>query len=353
MAKRHSVIVREFLSNAKSSALLAVETFNKPTVEFRVQVFIMLMHVAWTSLFLAVFHRGGIRPFHREKNGYHYVKIDGEPKAWDIAECVSQYWMSETNAVRKNLEFLIGFRNKIEHFLDQAALLKLTFGECQSLVTNFEDRLVHEFGGDHSLVDNLSLSIQLSTFRNTERGKVILQAVDRSTKSVVDFISDFRSSLDDDIYSDMRYSHKLFLLPRTTGHLSRDALAIEWVDLDNLTTQEAQDVNRLLAIIRPRHMEVRNRGNLTAGKVCERIRNELGIEPFGPSSQHVRCWKFFNVRPPTTTDDPYACKTEFCQYDEAFNGYVYTEAWVRKLLKEPRNPERFNEIMNFRRLATT
>jgi hypothetical protein len=273
--------------------------------------------------------------------------VDGELKTWELSESIVQYWKSDDNAVRKNLEFFIGLRNKIEHYRDQAALIKLTFGECQSFVTNFEELLTMEFGQVHSLLENLSLSIQLSTFRNDAREEAILQSVDRSTRNIVDFISDFRSSLDDDIYSDMRYSHKLFLLPRTTGHMSRDAVAIEWIDLDSLTQQEAEDVDRLLAIIRPRQIGVRNKGNLTAGKVYERIRKELDLTTFNASSHHARCWKYFKVRPEWGSDNPYECRTEYCQYDEAFNGYVYTEAWVNMLLRELRSPEKFDEIMSF------
>jgi len=44
-----------------------------------------------------------------------YVRVDGEPKHRDLAECLRRYFGDKQPAGRKNLEFLIGLRNKVEH----------------------------------------------------------------------------------------------------------------------------------------------------------------------------------------------------------------------------------------------
>ena len=39
--------------------------------------------------------------------------------------------------------------------------------------------------------------------------------------------------------------------------------------------------------------------------------------------------------------DPTACDTEYCQWDEAFRQYVYTNAWVDRLSEELVDAGRF------------
>lgn len=346
MSNRLGTVVKELLTKATNSSLFAVEIFNKPNSEFRVQTFIMLMHTAWNSMFLAYFHHNGVKPFYKEKNGYHYKKIDGEKKAWDLSKCIKEFWKEETNPIRKNLEFFVGLRNKIEHYRDQSSLIKLTFGECQSLVSNFENKLVEIFGQKYSLVDSLSLSIQLSKIKNTEREKSILKTVDQATQKVTDYIMEFRSSLSDDIFSDMEFSHKLFLLPKTANHQSKDSIAIEWVDPSIFDHSEKKEIEKISGIIKRKHVEVSNPGKLKPGKVCEIISKKLGFKNFIPSYHHAKCWKYFSVRPQSNAQNPEDCNTKYCQYDVAHKSYVYTKAWVELLLDELSNEKKFKEIMS-------
>jgi len=169
MARRLSIIVKELLEKSKQSALFAVEVYNKPNTPFRVQTFVMLMHVAWNSLLLAKFIKNGEKPYERdEKNPRIYKKVEGERHTWPLRACVEHNWKNN-DPVRINLMFFIKLRNKVEHYRDQGMLTRWTFGESQSLVTNFEDFLAAEFGSEHSLADQLSLSIQLSQMKNAER----------------------------------------------------------------------------------------------------------------------------------------------------------------------------------------
>ena len=347
MSRRMRRVAKELVVKSRESALLAVEVFNRPTAEFRVQTFVMLMHVAWNSLLLAGFHADGIRPFYKDEKGRRYLRVDGEKKAWDLSRCVKEHWKDRNGAVRKNLEFFIGLRNKIEHYRDQAALVMLTFGECQSLVTNYESTLVELFGKRYSLVDGLALSLQLSMVGDNRRQNAIMDAVDASTSRITHFIKDFRSSLTDDIFADMRFSHKLYILPRTANHQSRDSLAVELIDLEPLTPDQRRRVDKTLAIIKQKHVPVRNPGQLRPSNVCERVRSQLGIAVFTSHYHHARCWKHFGVRPPKNSPNPARCNTEYCQYDEPHRDYLYTEAWVDFLVAELADPKKWEAIMHY------
>jgi len=48
---RTKIKVKQLIEKSKDSTLLAVEIYNKPRTAFRSSGFIVLMHIAWTSLF--------------------------------------------------------------------------------------------------------------------------------------------------------------------------------------------------------------------------------------------------------------------------------------------------------------
>jgi hypothetical protein len=62
---RLSQAVRSHVAKARESAILAVDIYNKPATRFRSGGFIVLMTIAWTSLFHAVFFKQRKKPFYR------------------------------------------------------------------------------------------------------------------------------------------------------------------------------------------------------------------------------------------------------------------------------------------------
>jgi hypothetical protein len=152
--------VKAALEKARDSALLAVEVYNKPAVKFRSGGFISLMVIAWTSLFHAIFFRKKTKPYYR-KPSRRFERIEGDFKCWELEECLRQYYRANTgNPVRKNLEFFIPLRNKIEH-RSMPSLDPSIFGECQAMLLNFDEMLEEEFGARYCLRESLSFSLQL------------------------------------------------------------------------------------------------------------------------------------------------------------------------------------------------
>ncbi len=138
--KRVGKNIRPYLDKARDSALLAVEIYNKPAIAFKSAGYIALMVMAWTSLLHAIFLCRKQRPYHKGGNG-RYIKIDGDYKHWELKECIQRIWSdAPQNPVRKNLEFFIPLRNKIEH-RHIPELDAEIFGECQALLLNFDTLL--------------------------------------------------------------------------------------------------------------------------------------------------------------------------------------------------------------------
>lgn len=110
------------LHSSIDSALLAVEIYNKPRTAFRSEAYITLMIMAWTRLFHAYFNHKGVRYFEKDKQG-RFLRIDdegrnvtigGEFRTWGLRDCIKNFKELDL-AVKDNLRFFIGLRNKIEH----------------------------------------------------------------------------------------------------------------------------------------------------------------------------------------------------------------------------------------------
>jgi len=151
--------VKIALEKARDAGLLAVEVYNKPAIKFKSGGYISLMIIAWTALFHSIFFKKKIKPFVKDKG--HFVIRDGEYWYWQLEECLNKYYKTDiANPVRKNLEFFIPLRNKIEH-KSLPEIDSDIFGECQAMLLNFDELLREHFGDAYCLRECLSFSLQL------------------------------------------------------------------------------------------------------------------------------------------------------------------------------------------------
>ena len=70
-----------------------------------------MINIAWTALLHAIFDDRHRRPWYRRSGTGKrvlYVKVDGDPKHWELRECLKQYFGTKNPPERKNLEFWSG-----------------------------------------------------------------------------------------------------------------------------------------------------------------------------------------------------------------------------------------------------
>lgn len=137
--------VEELVVKARDSAILAIDIYNRPIAAFRSQGYIVMMVIAWTALFHAIYESEEIDYFYKNKDGSDKF-IDGDKKAWELDSCLDKCGNVISDAAKKNLRLFISLRNKIEHRYVPAFDLDV-FGECQAMLLNFEnlitENLVH------------------------------------------------------------------------------------------------------------------------------------------------------------------------------------------------------------------
>lgn len=346
MAKGLPHRVKENLEKCRSAAIAAVETYNRPGPRFRTAQYLILIVIAWTAVFHAIFYQKRKRPWYRLKAstsgpGIRYAKVDGEPKHWDLSECLKQYYSVNNPPERKNLEFLVGLRNKIEHRHLPEFDTSL-FGECQAALLNLETILVTEFGHKYALTDQLAVSLQFSQMMPDEKAKATKQLGISASKNVVDYVEKFRSSLPSVVLNSMKYSFSVYLVPRVSNREKAADAAVQFVRVDEASGEELKRLEKLNVLIKEKHIPIANLGLYKPGEVVTELEKRLSLRIH--MADHTEAWRHFGVRPPKHDPHPERTRSEYCSYDDVHEDYVYTNAWVEKLVREFSDASKFEEI---------
>lgn len=337
------IVVETLLFKAQESAILGIDIYNRPMTSFRSQGFIVMMIIAWTSLFHAIFEYSNIDYFYKNTDG-SYKEVDtGEKKAWELKTCIDKYKGKISSAVIENLKFFINIRNKIEHRFIPALDLDLC-GECQSLLLNFENMMTQTFGSYYSLSDLLSIPLQVVTSKQSWQTETSMKFQSQHYNELKHYIADYRASLPIEISSDLEYSYRVYLIPKVGNHLSSSDTAIEFIKYDPKHPEEFENIRKEITLIKDRNIQVANQGKLKPKSICEEVAKRLKKK--FTMNDHTKAWKLYNVRKQGYQPD--GCKTEYCQFDEAHNDYVYTPAWVEFLVKNLTNETEYQRLMSYK-----
>ena len=330
--------VRDCLKKSRESALQAVEIYNKPGTPFRTGGYVVLMVIAWQSLFHAIFFKRQIKPYYRKKNSQRFVRIDDDFSWWELAECTRQYFGEVDGPVRKNLDFFGKLRNKIEH-RTIPELDPVIFGECQALLLNFDDLLVKDFGDRSRLSESLYFPLGFSHAKpSAPSGKGAAGWTEVST-----FVQAYRSTLSTDVQSSNDYSWQVYLLPRIGNHRSADHVAIEWVPYDPTKPAEMEQYERVAALIKTKHVPVFNLDGYKPSQVSKLVAAAIGRR-FNVFHHHPIAWRHYGIRPEGSAADPAICKSDYCYYDSIHKDYVYTQKWVDKLIADLSDEAAYNAL---------
>lgn len=320
------------LQASKAEALLAVDLYNSSGRRRSLEGFIVHMHLAWLYLLHAELQRDEVDFRYWEEDRRRLKRVAGEPKTWELAKCARHRWSTSTDPVRANLEFFIALRNKIEHRFQDGIALTVA-GHSQALLMNYETEIVVQFGATEGLGDRLRFPVFLSSL--TDEGVSALKKIRSSIPSRTSrFIADFHASLDEETTADSRFEFRMYLVPQI-GPKSQADLAIAFVQLEDLTEPQRLALEQLgrtgVVATRTRQVAVQNIGKHRPSAVVLLVRKEL---PGFSMGDHTRKWKEHRVRPETNAPDPAETDARYCVYDELVETYLYTPAWIRKLIRE-------------------
>jgi len=173
-----------------------------------------------------------------------------------------------------------------------------------------------------------------------------------STKPVGDFIQAYRSSVSPEIQASGKYTFKAFLI-QVANHPSAEAVPIQFVHYDKLSTEQRKQIDQLAAIVKVKHVPVFNLDLMKPGEVVKKVQQGLGNPkvkrggkevPKFTSDTHTRCWKKYNVRPAGGSPNPYATNPQYCVYDKLNGNYGFTPGWVEFLVAKLKDDAEFSSL---------
>lgn len=328
-------------------ACLAVRLYNDSAEARAFEGFVIHMHLAWLYLLHAQFVRDDVDfRYWDPKFTRRLLKIDGEPKRWELERAMKERWPADSDPVRANLALFIKLRNRLEHrhaHADEALMLYLA-GHAHALLVNYESELTEQFGENQSLALRLRLPIFVGTF--TPQGEQALRKF-RGTlpADIRSFVVDYEAGLDDSVTSDSRYEFRLRAMVELAPR-DPEAIAMQFTNYSDMTDEEREFAEKLgrrgQVIVRDRQQHVSGLGRYMPTKAAEEIQAAI---PYVFNVYHfTEAWKRKKIRPLNGDPNPARTNSDFCEYDEPTNSYRYTKAWIQHLIKKCSTAEGFTAI---------
>jgi hypothetical protein len=341
-----SQIVKDNLEKCRSATIAAVEAYNRPGPRFRTAQYLIMIIIAWNALFHAIIYHRGKKPWFKKKTsgtgkGVRYIKIDGEPKHWDLQECLKQYYEADNPPERKNLEFLIGLRNKIEH-RHLPELDASLYGECQSALLNLEELIVDRFGAKYAMAEQLAVSLQFTKIIPSEKKKAAKLLASGTVKTVADYIEKFRGGLPSTVLNSQKYSFNVFLIPKVANRKSIADASVEFIHIDEANQPELERLEKLNVLIKEKHIPIANLNLYKPSQVLNALESRVPYEI--SMSTHTEAWRYYKVRPASNASHPERTRPEYCVFNSVHGDYLYTDAWTEKLVLALSDPIKFKEI---------
>lgn len=321
---------------SKQEMLLAVDLWNRRGSEANTSAFVVHAQIAWLYLCHARFERDGVDYWYR--NNGRRIRRNGEFQSWDLSRCVKEAFSEDDHPTRRNIEFFIAIRNKIEHRWERG-LGAIFGGKIQALVLNYETALGEWFGD--SLADELRFPLFLSSLTD-DAVEAIVRVWNELPAELSSFIQGLEDRVPEAVATDLRYEFKVALIPYT-GSRTGSLVAMTFVREDSLTDEQRAALRQAVTIIRDKQVPVQHLNELKPSAVAARVQEALGCW-FRPTPHHSNAWRYYEVRPAPGDEHPERTDARYCLYSAVYDSYTYSEAWVRKLVAELQDPEVFQRV---------
>lgn len=232
----------ELLRKSREAALSAVQTFNNPQILFKSEIFVVISVISWTYLMHAYYKskRIDIRYKTNEKNRTRYLKTKGGSyKHWELSTCIRHGECPLDSNVVKNLEFLIGLRNEIEHRMTKR-IDNLISSRFQASCINYNTAAKALFGEEWGIEKHLSVSLQLASM-GEEQVKQISGVVGLP-KAIARYIQGFDGDLSPEEYNSPQYAYRVYYLAKTANHKGQADSVVEFIKPNDTLNQEIEKV---------------------------------------------------------------------------------------------------------------
>lgn len=268
--------------------LSAVQAFNNPLATFKTETFIVLSMIAWTYLLHSHYKKKGIEYRHRSvsNNRFFSKNEDGSYRYWSLSECLKNVECPIDLTTKKNLEFLIGLRNHIEHQKPEGLDTFLS-ARYQACALNFNFYLKKLHGTKYSLDNHMALSLQFAEL-NYSQAEILKNREHLIPREIRSYIAEFDSKLTAEQESDDRYAYRLLFTKIIANRPGQADRVIEFIDPKS---EMAKSISKEFWVKKETEKE-----KFRAKDVIKKIK-EIGFKDFGPY-QHTLLWKKYDGKNP-------------------------------------------------------
>ena len=237
-----------FAVKAKEGMLAAVEIFNSPLITFKSETTITLVCTAWTYLLQAhcleasreirqLEPRKSRRKFARSKEG-EYLTLP-LPDLMDVCPDI----LSEPT--KKNLQFLIGVRNRIQHYAGHE-IDSLIAPKIQANILSFKEALKTVSVNLITIENELPYALQFSELSLQQTKQLLTKG--KSSSSLKTFILEFEGKLTPELRQSPEYQArvKLQVINRERGEDLQyvEVLGIGKESPDSVSTTYLKEVEK-------------------------------------------------------------------------------------------------------------
>lgn len=167
-------ISERLVEKAKEAFIMAIEIYNKPSINYRLEGFSFFICNAWELM---------LKAHMINKFGASSIYYSDKPnRTLSLENCVQKVFTNEKAPLRKNLEKMIELRNTSTHYITEeyeAVYVPL----LQACVFNFVDKIMefHKVDMTKIIPENfITLSVRLKSLNETEiRGKYEKQVAEK------------------------------------------------------------------------------------------------------------------------------------------------------------------------------
>ena len=148
-------LINDMLDKSEEAFLMAIEIYNKPTINYRLEGFGFFICNAWELLLKAKLLKEGKSIYYPDKPN----------RTIALSNCISTIFTNDKDPIRKNLEVIINLRNTSTHFvIKEMDSIYLPF--MQANVLNYSQKLFDFFERD--ITEKINSSFLTLVINNEE-----------------------------------------------------------------------------------------------------------------------------------------------------------------------------------------
>jgi Domain of unknown function (DUF3644) len=240
--RRYGSVASELVKKAREAMLTAVQIFNNPQIEFKSELFIVTAIIAWTYLLHAYYRKRGIeyRRFEERKTRRKFIRTKhGAVWHWSLEDCLNCDKCPLDDIVKKNLNFLVGIRNEIEHQMTTRIDDQLS-AKFQAAALNFNSAIKKLFDPRYSLDSEQAFSIQFAAIAEEAAKELMVQQ--DLPQNIRAYIVQFENGMTQEEFDDPRFSYRVAFVRKTTNSKTAADKVVQFIPADSAAGAEANKV---------------------------------------------------------------------------------------------------------------